>query len=220
VAGRGAIRYARSEMRLASLAAWVLVATFPQGSLYRMEEQGTDVVALRAEGTLRAPAWAVREVLVRGWSYDRISPYLAERRLLHREGCREGASDLPGCRAVWAYERYEPPFVGAHDYAFRMEVVVDDTDRGGDFELAWELDDSHGKPPDGPTHVRANRGAWTISPAGGRTAFRYRISLDPGGALPAWLVNIANRSQVPSVISAVEAEAQKLAESRPRQKDL
>ncbi len=204
--------YAHDPVRLASIAAaWVLVTSFPQGSLYRMDQEGTDVVALRAEGTLRAPAWAVREVLLRGWKYDRISPYLAERRLLHATGCEPGATELPGCRTIWAYERYEPPFVGPRDYVFRMEIAVDDLDRGGDFELSWDIDESHGKPPEGNSHMRMNRGAWEISPAAGKTHFRYRLSADPGGSLPAWIVNVANRSQIPSVISAVEDEAQKLA---------
>ena len=207
-------RICSSAVRLASLSAlWVLVATFPQGRLYRMEQAGTEVVALRAEGVLRAPAWAVREVLLHGFRYDRVSPYLAERRVLHADGCRDGASELPGCRRVWAYERYDPPLVGSHDYAFRVEVVADDVDRGGDFALEWDIDESHGKPPEGATHVRVNRGGWEISPAGERTRFGYRLFADPG-SLPAWVVNIANRSQVPSVISAVEDEAQKLAEVR------
>ncbi|HVP67727.1 MAG TPA: hypothetical protein VMT17_10750 [Anaeromyxobacteraceae bacterium] len=202
-------------MRAATaVAAWVLVATFPQGHLYQMEQDGSDVMALRAEGTLRAPAWAVREVLARGYKYDRISPYLAERRVLHADGCRDGARELPGCQRVWAYERYEPPVVGSRDYVFRMEIVVDDLDRGGDFEIRWELDDSHGRAPEGVTHMRANRGAWEISPAGAKTRFAYRISADPGGSLPAWIVNLVNRSQIPSVISAVEDEARRLADAR------
>jgi len=205
-----------SLVRLASLAAtWVLVATFPQGKLYRMDQEGTEVVALRAEGLFRAPAWAVREVLLHGSRYGRVSPYLAERRILHAEGCRDGASELPGCRRVWAYERYEPPLVGSRDFALRVEIVADDVDRGGDFAIEWDIDESHGKPPDGGTHVLVNRGAWEISPAGERTRFGYRLSTDPG-SLPAWMVNIANRSQVPAVISAVEDEARKLAESRGR----
>jgi len=202
-------------MRLASLAAtWILVASFPQGTLYRLEEEGADVLALRAHGTLRAPGWAVREVLLRSWAYNRVSPYLAEHRLLHVERCGEGATDLPGCQAAWAYERYEPPFLGARDYAFRVEIVVDDLDRGGDFELSWEIDESHGKPPDGATHVRMNRGAWTVSPDGERARFGYRIRMDPGGSIPSWVVNVVNTNHVPSVIAAVEAEARKLAESR------
>jgi len=201
-------------MRFAlAAAAWVLVTSFPQGKLYRLEQPDSDVVALRAEGRMRAPAWAVRDVLLRGWSSDRISPYIAEHRVLHAEDCRDGAKELPGCRKVWVYERYDPPVVGARDYVFRMEVAFDRLGEGGGFELRWDLDESHGVPPDGVTHMRRNSGAWTVRPDGVDSRFSYRLSADPGGGLPAWVVNLANRSQVPSVIAAVEDEAQKLADA-------
>jgi hypothetical protein len=195
-----------------AVAAWTLVSSFPQGRLYRMEREGSDLVALRAEGMLKAPAWAVREVLRRAFEIEGVSPYLAQRKVLHAEGCREGAKDLPGCQRVWVYERYEPPLVAPRDYAFRMEVVVDDVDDGGDFELRWTLDESHGAPPEGATHMRRNTGGWEIGAAGpGESRFRYHIDADPGGSVPAWILNAANRSQVPSVIAAVEDEARKVA---------
>jgi hypothetical protein len=200
-----------------AVATWTLVSSFPQGKLYRQEREGSDVVALRAEGRLKAPAWAVRDVLLHAFEFDRISPYLAYRKVLHADGCREGASDLPGCKRVWAYERYEPPLMSPRDYAFRMEVAVDDVDDGGDFELRWTLDDSHGGVPEGAVHMRRNTGGWEISPAGpAESRFVYRIDADPGGSVAAWIVNMANRSQVPSVIAAVEDEARKRALTRPR----
>jgi hypothetical protein len=205
-------------MRLVlAVASWALVTSFPQGKLYRMEREGSDVVALRAEGTLKAPAWAVREVLRRAFEYDRISPYLALRKVLQAEGCRAGAKDLPGCKRIWAYERYEPPLMSPRDYTFRMEVATDDVDDGGDFELRWTLDDSRGGPPEGAVHMLRNTGSWEISPAGpDASRFVYRIDADPGGSVAAWIVNAANRSQVPSVIAAVEDEARKIALTRAR----
>ncbi len=200
-------------MRLAlAVAAWALVSTFPQGKLFRMEREESDLVALRAEGRLQAPAWAVRDVLLRAFESDRLSPYLAHRKVLHAEGCRDGGRDLPSCRKVWVYERYEPPLMSPRDYAFRMEVAVDDVDHGGDFELRWELDDSRGAPPEGSVHMVRNTGAWEISPGPeGTTRFTYRIDIDPGGSVASWIVNMANKSQVPSVIAAVEDEARKRA---------
>ena len=144
-------------MRLAfAVAAWALVSTFPQGKLYRHEREDSEVVALRAEGQLKAPAWAVRDVLVRAYESDRISPYLAERKVLHAEGCRDGGKDLPSCRKVWAYERYEPPLMSPRDYAFRMEVS-DGIEDGGDFAdpLAARRPPrqaSGGSGPHGPQH--------------------------------------------------------------------
>jgi hypothetical protein len=205
-------------MRIAlAVATWALVSTFQQGRLYRMEHEDSDVVALRAEGTVKAPAWAVRDVLRRAFESDRLSPYLATRKVLHADGCRDGAKDLPGCRKIWVYERYEPPLVGARDYAFRMEVVVDDVEDGGDFELRWTLDESHGAPPEGATHMVRNTGGWEIAPAGaGESRYRYSIDIDPGGSVPSWIINMANKSQVASVIAAVEDEAQKLAVKKAR----
>jgi hypothetical protein len=205
-------------MRLVlAVAAWALVSSFPQGKLYRMEREDSDLVALRAEGRLKAPAWAVRDALLHAFENDKISPYLAHRKVLHAEGCREGAKDLPGCRKVWAYERYEPPLMSPRDYAFRMEVVVDGVDGGGSFELRWELDESHGAPPDGAVHMKRNTGGWEISPAGeSESTFRYHIDADPGGSVADWIVNMANKSQVPSVIAAVEELAREKALTRAR----
>ena len=205
-------------MRLAiAVAAWALVSTFPQGKLYRLEREESDLVALRAEGKLQAPAWAVRDALLHAFENDKISPYLAHRRVLHAEGCREGGKDLPGCRKVWVYERYEPPLMSPRDYAFRMEVTVDDVDQGGDFELRWQIDESRGAPPEGAVHMKRNTGGWEISPAGeAESRFTYRIDADPGGSVASWIVNMANKSQVPAVIAAVEEEARKRALTRTR----
>jgi hypothetical protein len=201
---------------LAVVAAWTLVSSFPQGKLFRMEREESDVVALRAEGKLEAPAWAVRDALLHAFENDRISPYLAHRTVLHAEGCREGAKDLPGCRKVWVYERYEPPLMSPRDYSFRMDVV-DAVDDGGDFELRWRIDESHGAPPEGAVHMRRNTGGWEISPAGeAESRFTYHIDADPGGSVAGWIVNMANRSQVPAVIAAVEEEARKRALTRTR----
>jgi hypothetical protein len=195
-----------------AVAAWAVVSSFPQGKLFRMERPGSDLVALRAEGRIQAPAWAVREVLLRAFESDKISPYLAQRKVLHAESCRDGGKDLPTCRKVWVYERYEPPLMSPRDYAFLMEVAVDDVDDGGDFELRWQIDERHGAPPDGAVHMRKNTGAWVISPSGdGESRFTYRIDIDPGGSVASWIVNMANKSQVPSVIAAVEEEARKRA---------
>jgi hypothetical protein len=205
-------------MRLViAVAAWALVSTFPQGKLYRLEREESDLVALRAEGKLQAPAWAVRDALLHAFENDRISPYLAHRKVLHAEGCREGGKDLPGCRKVWVYERYEPPLMSPRDYAFRMEVAVDDVDQGGDFELRWQIDESRGAPPEGAVHMKRNTGGWEISPAGeAESRFTYRIDADPGGSVAGWIVNMANKSQVPAVIAAVEEEARKRALTRTR----
>jgi hypothetical protein len=62
-----------------------------------------------------------------------------------------------------------------------------------------------------------NTGAWELSPApDGTTRFTYRIDIDPGGSVASWIVNMANKSQVPAVIAAVEDEARKRVLTRTR----
>ena len=75
--------------------------------------------------------------------------------------------------------------------------------------------------------LRRERRTWSATPAAGRfspagaggSRFRYHIDIDPGGSVPSWIVNMANKSQVPSVVAAVEDEAQKLAVRRARSAD-
>ncbi len=203
-------------MRLAlAVAGWALAASFPQGRLYSRQEPG-GLLALRAEGTLDAPAWAVREVLAQGWRHPAVTPHLAERRVLGADRCQPGASDLPGCRVVWAYERCDPPVVARRDYTSRVEILADDLVRGGRFEIAWDLDPDRGPLP-GPEAVRmrVSRGGWLVVAEEKRSRFRYSLAADPGGEVPRWVVAAANKSSVPAVIAAVEEEARKIAAASP-----
>jgi hypothetical protein len=55
-----------------------------------------------------------------------------------------------------------------------------------------------------------NRGSWELGPAdpaGARTRAVYCLFTDPGGSLPAWLANQANRTGIPDVFAAVRKAA-------------
>jgi hypothetical protein len=65
--------------------------------------------------------------------------------------------------------------------------------------------------------MKRNTGGWEISPVGKEESrFTYRIDIDPGGSVASWIVNMANKSQVPSVIAAVEEMAREKALTRAR----
>ena len=125
-------------MRLAlAVATWALVSTFPQGKLYRMEREESDSSPCGPRGTSRRPPGR-SATCCSGPSRATGSPRTwPTARCSTPRAAASGAKDLPGCRKVWVYERYEPPLMSPRDYAFRMEVVVDDVDQGGDFELRW-----------------------------------------------------------------------------------
>jgi len=207
----------RALLSATSLAAagWVLVASFPQGRLYRRADDGPSGVALRADGRMDAPAWAVRDVLLEPARHPGVAPYLVARRVVAAERCMDGAAGPPGCKVSWVYERFSPPVASDRDQVLRVEIRRDGLADGTEFELAWELDDGRGSPPpQGVVRTRRNRGAWRVAPDGGATRFSYWLALDPGGDVPAWIVDRGNRTQVPAVIAAVEEAARRLAADR------
>jgi hypothetical protein len=65
-------------------------------------------------------------------------------------------------------------------------------------------------PEDGPSaqdsyvRVTAIHGSWTLVPThDGGTLVTYVVSSDPGGALPTWLVNRAQRQAAPALVKAM-----------------
>jgi ribosome-associated toxin RatA of RatAB toxin-antitoxin module len=62
-----------------------------------------------------------------------------------------------------------------------------------------------GPPPqDGYVRVTAIYGSWTLVPTrDGGTRVTYVVSSDPGGALPAWLVNRAQQHAAPTMVKAM-----------------
>jgi len=60
----------------------------------------------------------------------------------------------------------------------------------------------------GSGNVRAQRGAWTlVRLAGGRTLASCRAWVDPGGAIPAWLVNRWLARSLPWVLDGLRQQA-------------
>ena len=61
-------------------------------------------------------------------------------------------------------------------------------------------------PPVQAAYVRvtAIQGSWTLVPThGGGSLVTYVVASDPGGALPTWLVNRAQRHAAPAVVKAI-----------------
>jgi hypothetical protein len=196
-------------VRLVALAAgFTLLTSFDQGRLFKQDvPEGPP--RLRAEGVLAAPPWAVREVVLHPSRFEGVTPYLALERPLAAEACAEGAKELPGCKRMLVYNRYDPPLVSGRDQTLEVELVEDAMPEGM-FELTWRLATDRGPPPlEGVTRMRRSEGRWRLRAQGEGTAYEYELWADPGG-LPGWIVDRANARQVPSVIAAVEKGAQRL----------
>jgi len=78
---------------------------------------------------------------------------------------------------------------------------------GGFHGTVWHQDNEFPLPPDdtGAIQPRVNSGSWELWPVenGRQTEAIYYLHLDPGGALPAFLVNLVNSRALPDVIKAV-----------------
>ncbi len=147
------------------------------------EVPGSSFVELRfrldVDGDLEAmcaAAWGTRTL-------DPKEPYLVARQVVR---------ERPNERVV--YDQISPPVVSKRDYVVRRTITHL---AGGacrvDFELASDLG-----PPSPPGWVRLKRltGVVEFSPTReGRVHVEHRIHTDPGGDLPAWIVESSRRDQ-------------------------
>ncbi len=191
---------------------WEHSLTFSQGKIYRKELPDSSLKAVHARGTIDAPAWAVRLVVLSPSKFQGVMPRLAEEKVLAGEGCQPEAAALPGCKVVYVYNRISMPVIQDRDYTLRVELTRDELGKGGAFVQSWRLDTANGPAPkSGVTRMSFNQGYWELSADGEKTLFRYSIETDPGGAVPNWAVNRANQSEVPRMLQAVEVAARQLA---------
>jgi hypothetical protein len=202
-------------------AAWVLVSRLALGvgvtslTTEDVPDAGTGIRRVNVTGTLDAPAWAVRQVVLAPSKYPGGMPYLVEERLLGAEGCADGGTRLPECKRAWYYNRVDPPVISARDYTVRVELLEDALESGGAFAMSWQLDSSRGPSPR-PDSVRMalNQGSWRLEVDGARTRFTYQAASDPGGAIPKWIAKRAGTNEVPNMLEAIERAAQNLARTR------
>lgn len=91
------------------------------------------------------------------------------------------------------YEQITPPIVSNRDYVVRARRIVEGASCRMTFEAANELGP---KSPDGWVRVSKLRGHWLFEPVdGGKTKLTYVVFTDPGGSIPAFLVE-GNRKKL------------------------
>lgn len=160
---------------------------------------GSAVREVRACAVLPLPAERLFAILEDVEQQAGRIPPTVEARLLHKEG-----------PDAWYYVVVDPPAVSRRDYCIHTSAVA--TPDGG-FRTDFAATSEHCPPPrPGLVRIAETRGSWTLTPrAGGATEVRYQGHTDPGGGLPAWLVN---RATPGSIVDAVLALF-KAAASRP-----
>ena len=107
------------------------------------------------------------------------------------------------------YEQVAVPLARDRDYTVRLKKQVDAAAQRYGIRFATAND--AGPPPDG-SHVRVSKiqGSWTIelSADGKGSVLRYDVQTEPGGAIPSFVTNLAQREAVAALVHAVLKRAQ------------
>lgn len=158
------------------------------------------VPELRAVGLIDAPPHAVWRALRDYAAYPRVMPYTQEARVVRNEA--QG-------RVLYVYSLVNAPLVSKRDYVVRTEDVSDWRAGKGYLALRWRAANDVVPERKDVVRVRLNDGYWRFEPrdAGRRTYATYYLFTDPGGAIPAWMVDKANHSTLPDVFRALEKAA-------------
>lgn len=189
------------------LAAWSSVAAARQaddGAQWRQVYREDDITVwvrdvpvsglheIRARVVIEAPALRVWSVLNDTARFTEFMPYVVEARIV-----------APAADGHIEYQRIDPPFVGQRDYIVRVTSEHDAA--SGTRWRRWSAVGARGPSPiDGVVRIEVNEGEWAVRADGeGRSIASYYLYTDPGGAIPAWIANRANRSTVPKLMEAV-----------------
>jgi hypothetical protein len=162
---------------------------------------------LWAEGELNVPAQDVQAALLDNERYPAFMPYCSESRFV-------GDPAPDGARHV--YTRLELPFVAPRDYVVRTQVLRTVGPAGeGVFSSRWSaVPDLLPERPN-TVRLRTNDGSWHVTSQGPHKSYVvYRFSVDPGGMVPGFAANMANRTGVRDTVKAVQKEALRRKELR------
>jgi hypothetical protein len=116
--------------------------------------------------------------------------------------------DKGGYRYV--YQRIDAPFVSDRDYTVRIKDVSQRLPTGKVvWKKVWSAANEKGPAPaDGVVRLVVVDGFWQFEEiAENRTRVTYYVYTDPGGVLPAFIINGANKQAIPTLFEVVEEQA-------------
>lgn len=114
-----------------------------------------------------------------------------------------------GNGTVWYnYQRVAPPMISKRDYTLRYESFTDPAKQS--YRIEWRTANDHGPAPvRGVIRLDTCYGSFTLEPRekGGKTLITYLVRVDPGGQVPPWVANIANRMSIPDLLRDVRDQS-------------
>jgi hypothetical protein len=177
---------------------WSVASRTGDIEVQERERPGSRVREVRTVAVVDAPPAVVRRALTDWARYVEIMPYTEEGRVVATE---------QGGKVVHFYTLVNPPVVSRRDYT--MRTVDEGAVEGGALRISWTPSDKGPAPRPGIVRVAVNEGSWLLEPldGGARTRATYRLLTDPGGSVPGFVADRANREALPGVLKAVRRAA-------------
>jgi uncharacterized membrane protein len=183
--------------------AWQQVARDDGIIVQARTPEGGSVSEVKATALVDAPPHDVWRVIRDYDNYSKTMPYTDESRVL--------ASEQEG-KIIVFYCLVNAPLVDKRDFIIRIRDESDWKDGKGFLKAAWTMA-TEGAPAirEGVVRVKLNNGYWLLEPReeGKKTFVTYYLYTDPGGSLPKWIADKANKTSVPDVLRAVRKYATK-----------
>ena len=182
---------------------WSVQVDRPDLTVWSRDNEVSGLREIKAKMLVDATPARVWTVLSDVEKHTSFMPHLLESRVVDRED--DGA--------VFLYQRISPPMVDDRDYTVRVQNVIDV--EHATYKQTWTTANHRG--PAGSDAVRLARvdGSWHLEPAAlGGTWVTYWVHTSPGGSIPRWIVNAANKKGIPELMVALKARVTGATSSR------
>jgi ribosome-associated toxin RatA of RatAB toxin-antitoxin module len=162
--------------------------------VFNRKIDGSAVREMCVTGKVDAPPAEVFDLLRDVESYpQRLPPTVQVERIAESGG------------ATTYYMVIDPGFITRRDYCISTRGTRD----GEVYSVVWHQVDCPLR-SSRIERMTSNRGSWRVTPVDGGSAILYRTHADPGGLVPAWLVNSASARRLPEIFGALKRALQKV----------
>ena len=178
-------------------AAWKKVEEADGITIESRPVEGSSLVELRLTQEVKADAMRLCDEVFGTGKFDSEEPDLKSRKVLQQSENERVT-----------YDQMQPPIVSNRDFAVRAKRERrDDGSCTMSFALANELAP---KAPEGYVRLAMLKGYWTFTPSGGgKTKLIYVVHSDPGGSIPAFMMEGTRRKIAVKWIQLMVGRAQK-----------
>ena len=176
---------------------WHLLGNSAGVQIYSRYRPGSSFKQFKAVGSIDAPTHDVHNVLNDVNGYPKFMPFIAECRILKRDG-----------NSIYAYQRISPKIVSDRDYILHIVEKSSSSDIGPVYRKTWQATNELGPPEKkGVVRVKVCEGSWLLEPESReRTRATYTIYTDNGGTLPIFLANVAGPVGIRKIFAAVRKQ--------------